>query len=168
MINTESDYAWLRVVALELVAEGNLKAADAMAQQVKDAEQRWLDSFERWLQVTGDKKGLARMRARNTAPEAWRRHVFGSETYASFCPWSCMSFHAHRRKRWMGTVEVVDDPFAVLRGWVSFSAETREGSPYAEIRERRAESEHVWGNRDYISSDGVWGVRRPPPLGSTA
>ena len=24
MINTESDYAWLRVVALELVAEGNL------------------------------------------------------------------------------------------------------------------------------------------------
>merc|ERR1719162_2351538 len=70
MINTESDYAWLRVVALELVAEGNLKAADAMAQQVKDAEQRWLDSFERWLQVTGDKKGLARMRARNTAPFA--------------------------------------------------------------------------------------------------
>jgi len=130
MINTESDYAWLRVVALELVAEGNLKAADAMAQQVKDAEQRWLDSFERWLQVTGDKKGLARMRARNTAPEAWRRHVFGSETYASFCPWSFMSFHAHRRQRWMGTVEVVDDPFAVLRGWVSLSAETREDSLY--------------------------------------
>ena len=141
MINTESDYAWLRVVALELMAEGNLKAADAMAQQVKDAEQRWLDSFERWLQVTGDKKGLARMRARNTAPEAWRKHVFGAETYAPFCPWSLMSFHAHRRQRWMGTVYVFDDPFAVLRGWASLSAtgESRQqchASLYAELGER--------------------------------